>query len=258
MASDILSHPNRQKKIHILTLDTVLADDIYERIHNDPRMEGYRLISPQPVVAEIHKAARDTVSSKLLILDVRRETLPLLQRAYTKVVGYNRRDLNRFVFMILIGDGPAFQAGRTLDCFVLYLVAFRVDYCPMAFFYDPLLHYEPDELAYQGIDNPFVIDGKLPKSVAPCFTGRRHPTTEAVRQFFRAPGESEEIKAERSGILSNLYRKRLSKQFPKNKDQMDALFSKEGARLSSEKLHLYPLFFEDWVYDLMEKKTATN
>jgi hypothetical protein len=254
MAGDILSHPNRQKKIHILTLDTVLADDVYDRIHHDPRMKRYHLISPFPDISDIHKAARDTVSSKVLILDVRSETLPLLQRAYTKVVGYNRRDLNRLCYIILIGDGPAFQAGKSLDYFVLYLVAYRVEYSPAAFFYDPILHYEPNERLYMGIDYKFTVSADIPKSLAPYFTGNPNPTMDEIRRFFRAPNESQqEVKAQRLQILINLYRKWLSKQFPGRKDQVKALFSKKGVRLASEKLHLYPLFFEDWVHDLMEK-----
>jgi len=252
MAGDILSHPNRQKKIHILTLDTVLADDVYERIHHDPRMKRYRLINPFPDVTYIHKAARDTVSSKVLILDVRSETLPLLQRAYTKIVGYNRRDLNRLCYIILIGDGPAFQAGKSLDCFVLYLVDYRVDYSPAAFFYDPLLHYEP-KLPNMGIDYEFMISASIPNGLVTYFTGQPNTTTDTVRRFFRAVGENREVKAQRLQILINLYDKWLSKQFHGRKDQVKALFSREGVRLASEKFHLYPLFFEDWVHDLMEK-----
>jgi len=252
MAGDILSHPNRQKKIHILTLDTVLADDVYERIHHDPRMKRYRLINPFPDVTYIHKAARDTVSSKVLILDVRSETLPLLQRAYTKIVGYNRRDLNRLCYIILIGDGPAFQAGKSLDCFVLYLVDYRVDYSPAAFFYDPLLHYEP-KLPNMGIDYEFMISASIPNGLVTYFTGQPNTTTDTVRRFYRAVGENREVKAQRLQILINLYDKWLSKQFHGHKDHVKALFSREGVRLASEKFHLYPLFFEDWVHDLMEK-----
>jgi len=155
MRVDILSHSKREKKIHILTLDAVLAADVYGRIHHDPRMKRYCLVRPHntqinDTVAEIDQMARDTVSSKLLILDVRSDTLPLLQKAYNKIVGYNRRDLNRLCYTILIGDGPVnlFKAGKSLDCFVPYLAAHRVDYTPVVFFYDPFLHYEYDELPY--------------------------------------------------------------------------------------------------------------
>jgi hypothetical protein len=260
MAVDILSHSVREKKIHILTLDSILAVDVYERIHHDSRMKRYRLVRPHAAkiddtVAEIDAMARDTVSSKLLILDVRGDTLPLLQKAYNKVVGYNRRDLNRLCFTILIGDGPVnlLQAGKSLDCFVPHLASLRVDYTPIAFFYDPLLHYEYDELSYTGIDDTFTIPNTLPKRLAPYFKGTPNLTTAAVRHFFRAAGESKEIKEERLQVLTNLYRKRISKQFPHQKDQLKEWLSKEGVRLATEKLNLYPLFFEDWVYEFMEK-----
>ncbi|MHC4418766.1 MAG: hypothetical protein ACYSU6_09305, partial [Planctomycetota bacterium] len=34
---DILSHPGRKNKVHILTLDSTLATDVYERICSDAR-----------------------------------------------------------------------------------------------------------------------------------------------------------------------------------------------------------------------------
>ena len=263
MAVDILSHSSREKKIHILTLDAVLGVDVYERIHEDPRMKQYRLVRPHStaiddIVAEIDAMARDTVSSKLLILDVRGDTLPLLQKAYNKVIGYNRRDLNRLCFTLLIGDGPVnlLQAGKSLDCFVPHLAALRVDYTPMAFFYDPLLHYEYDELPQASIDETFTIPNTLPRRLVPDFKDTPNLTTAAVRYFFRAAGKSKEVKEQRLQILLNLYRKRMSKQFPQNKDQETALLSKEGINLATEQLHLYPLFFEDWVYELMEKRVS--
>ena len=122
---DILSHPSRRNAIHILTLDSILANDVYERIHNDERMKYYQLIKPRETeiheaVTEIDNMAVDTVFSRLLIIDVRRVTLPKLQRAYNKVVGYNRRDLNKLCHIILIGDGPwdLFHAGKTLDVLI--------------------------------------------------------------------------------------------------------------------------------------------
>jgi hypothetical protein len=260
MKVDILSHFTREKKIYILTLDPILAVDVYERIHHDPRMKRYQLVRPHntkidDAVVEIDQMARGTVASKLLILDVRSDTLPLLQKAYNKVVGYNRRDLNRLCYTILIGDGPVnlLHAGKSLDCFVPHLAALRVDYTPMAFFYDPLLQYEYDESSYTGIDDTFTIPSKLPRRLVPYFKGTANLTTAAVRHFFRATSESQEVKAERSQVLTNLYKKRVSKQFPQQKDQVQELLSKEGIGLATERLHLYPLFFEDWVYDLMER-----
>ncbi len=90
---DILSHTGRGNKIHVLTLDRILATDVCVRIHNDPRMKHYKLIRPRKTrvreaVEEIDSMALDTVASRLLIIDVRRITLTKLQWAYNKIVGY--------------------------------------------------------------------------------------------------------------------------------------------------------------------------
>jgi hypothetical protein len=259
-AHDILSHPRRRGSIHILTLDRVLATDVYKRVHHDPRMKHYKLIRPQKTeiretVAEIDRMARDTVSSRLLIIDVRKVTLPKLQRAYNKVVGYNRRDLNKLCHIILIGDGPwdLFHAGKTLNVFVPHLAAHRVDFHPAVFFYDPLLHYEPDEIERAGIDDRFVLPDKIPRRLVPYFKKERDIRVDKIRRYFRATGKTDEVSKKRRRRLRSVYKKRIAEEFPHHKNQLKAWLSKEGIRLASEKLHLYPLFFEDWVYDLMQK-----
>ena len=256
---DILSHPARKDNVHILTLDSTLAADVYERIRSDARTKDYQLIRPKEktiraAVAEIDGMARDTVSSRLLIIDVRRLTLPKLQNAYNKVVGYNRRDLNKLCYTILIGDGPLnlFTAGKSIDVFVPHLSTHRVDYHPAAFFYDPFLHYQTDELHTPGVDDAFVLPDTLPARLAPYFTSQG-VKIHMVRRYFRAAGKPEQVRKERLQILTDLYEKRIAEQFPHHNDQLKAWLSKEGIRLASEKLHLYPLFFEDWVYDLVEK-----
>ena len=145
---DILSHTGRGNRIHILTLDKALADDVCERINNDPRMKFYKLIRPRQTevrdaVEEIEAMAPETVYSRLLIIDVRRFTLAKLQRAYNKIVGYNRRDLNKLCYIILIGDGPSdlFREGKSLDVFVMQLGKQRVFFKTPALFYFNLLHY---------------------------------------------------------------------------------------------------------------------
>ena len=257
---DILSHPGRKPKIHILTLDNVLACDVYERIHYDARMKYYQLVRPEETrmkqaVMEIDSMARDTVSSRLLIIDVRRATLPKLQNAYTKIVGYNRRDLNKLCYTILIGDGPLnlFQGGKSPDVFVSHLSSHRIDYHPAVFFYDPFIHYEHSEIERIGMDDEFVLASKLPRRLIPYFQKGQEITVDNVRSFFRATDKAEQVKKERLEILRDLYEKRIAEQFPHHKEQLKAWLSKEGLRLATEKLHLYPLFFEDWVYELMEK-----
>lgn len=261
-AQDILSHPGRKDNIHILTLDHILATDVYERIHHDVRMKPYQLIKPrekeiQETVKEIDSMARDTVSSKLLIIDVRRATLPKLQRAYNKVIGYNRRDLNKLCSIILIGDGPwdLFHAGKTLDVFIPHLATHRTDYHPAVFFYDPFLHYERNEIERAGIDDKFVLPDKIPRRLVPFFKKDQDIRVDKVRRYFRATGKTDEVGKKRLRKLRDLYRKRIAEQFPHHKEQIKAWLSKKGIRLASEKLHLYPLFFEDWVYELMQKAT---
>ncbi|MHC4062438.1 MAG: hypothetical protein ACYSUC_10430 [Planctomycetota bacterium] len=257
---DILSHPMRSDRVHIFTLDDVLGADIYERIHHDPRMKHYELVRPQKegikeALAEIDDMARDTVASKLLILDVRRSTLTMLRKSYNKIVGYNRRDLNRLCYTILIGDGPVnlFRAGRSIDVFVSHLSSHRVDYHPAVFFYDPFLHYEADEIQHRRVDGEFALRNGLPRRLVRYFTKGQDVGVDSIRRFFRATGKPEQVAKKRLKILTDMYEKRIAEQFPHHADQLKDWQSKEGVRLASERLHLYPLFFEDWVYDLMQK-----
>ena len=259
-AVDVLSHPRRRRSIHILTLDPILAKDVCERIHHDPRMKHYRLIKPEKTeireaVEEIDDMAKDTVSSRLLIIDVRRATLPKLQRAYNKVVGYNRRDLNKLCYVILIGDGPwdLFHAGKTLDVFVPHLGAHRTDFHPALFFYDPFLHYEHGEIEHAGVDDRFVLPDKIPQRLVPHFKKDQDIRVDKIRRYFRATGKPDEIRKKRRKRLRSLYKTRIAEQFPNHKEKLRAWLSKKGIRLASEKMHLYPLFFEDWVHDLMQK-----
>jgi len=261
---DILSHPSRRNAIHILTLDSILANDVYERIHNDERMKYYQLIKPRKTeiheaVTEIDNMATDTVLSRLLIIDVRRATLPKLQRAYNKVVGYNRRDLNKLCHIILIGDGPwdLFHAGKTLDVFVPHIATHRVDYHPAVFFYDPFLHYEPNEIERAGVDDEFVLPDKIPRRLVRFFKKDEDVRVDKIRHYFRAIDKPDEVCKKRRKKLRDLYKKRMAQQFPHHKDQSKAWLSRKGIRLASEKMHLYPLFFEDWVYNLMQKAVQT-
>jgi hypothetical protein len=257
---DILSHSTRGNIIHILTLDSILANDIYERIHNDKRMKYYQLIKPRETeireaVKEIDIMTRHTVLSRLIIIDVRRATLPKLQRAYNKVVGYNRRDLNKLCYIILIGDGPwdLFNEGKSLDVFVPHLATHRVDFNPAAFFYDPFLHYEHDEIERAGVDDEFVLPDKIPRRLVRYFKKDEDMRVDKIRQYFRAIDKPDDVCKRRRKKLKNLYKKRISELFPNDKERLKAWLSRKGIRLASEKLHLYPLYFEDWVYKLMQK-----
>jgi hypothetical protein len=258
-AYDILSHRARGSRIHVLTLDPVLAADVCERIEHDPRLKACHVAAPvqtqiRQAVEEVESMAQETVFSRLLILDVRKVTLPKLRRAFNKVVGYNRRDLNKLCFIVLIGDGPGelFSGRKTLDVFVPYLVAHRLDFYPAAFFFDPFLHYEPDEIERPGIDDEFVLPDKIPRRLVPYFKDQ-DIRVETIRRYFRATDRDEELRAQRRRRLKSLYKKRIAEQFPNDQDRLRAWLSKKGLRLASERMHLYPLHFEDWVYDLMQK-----
>jgi len=257
---DILSHSKRADWIHILSLDPILANDVYERIDNDPRMKNYRLHRPRKTeirdtAEEIEAMATDTVLSRLLIIDVRKEALPKLRTAYNKIVGYNRRDLNKLCFVMLIGDGPwnLFWAGKTLDVFVPYLSEHRVDFHPAVFFYDPFLHYEKGEIERGAMDDKFVLPDKIPGRFVPYFKKDQGMRVDKIRHYFRAIGKPDDIRKKRLKRLRSLYKKRIAEQFPNHKDQLKAWLSKEGIRLASEKMHLYPLYFEDWVYELTQR-----
>ena len=256
---DILSHPRRRAQIHVLTLDPALAADVCERIGADKRLRRYALICPRSLsvrdaVEQVELTAQETVVSRLLVFDVRRVTLPRLRKSFNTIVGYNRRDFNKLCFSICIGDGPVnlFRDGRAVDLFVPFLASHRVDFHPAVFFYDPFLHYEPNELLPQGIDDEFVIPDVIPKRLGPYF---RSETTRVgtIRQFFRAADKDDQTRKERRRMLKHLYRKRLAEQFPGHDGQFKDLFSRRGIQLASEKMNLYPLYFEDWIYDLMRK-----
>jgi len=256
---DILSHPWRRGQIHVLTIDPVLAADVCERIGADKRLQRYALICPRSMgvrsaLEELETMAQETTSSRLLIFDVRRVTLPRLRKAFNAIVGYNRRDFNHLCYSICIGDGPVnlFQDGHVVDLFVPYLASHRVDFHPAVFFYDPFLHYEPREVPAQALDDEFVIPDALPQRLAPYF---RSDMTKVgpIRQFFRAVDKDDETRHRRRHTLRHMYQKRLAELFPGQEAQFKDLLTRRGIRLASEKMNLYPLHFEDWVHELMRK-----
>ena len=256
---DILSHPRRRDQIHVLTIDPLLAEDICERLGAEKRLRRYTVLCPRAAgvrsgIDEVEQMAQGTISSRLLIFDVRRTTLPKLRRAFNAIVGYNRKDFNGLCYTICIGDGPVnlFQNGRAIDLFIPFLASHRVDYHPAVFFYDPFLHYEPHEMLPQGIDDEFSIPDVLPKRLVPYFKddGMRIDT---IRHFFRAVDKDEETRKKRRRMLKHIYKKRLAEQFTGREEHYKDLLSRRGMQLATEKLNLYPLYFEDWVRELLRK-----
>jgi hypothetical protein len=257
---DILSYKNRKNIIFVFTLDNVLAADISQRLADDPRTKPYQVIMPGRInvknrVEEIEQMATETINAKLIILDIRGLTHPILKQAYNKIVGYNRKDFNQSCFTIAIGDGPVnlFQQGRSYDIFVPFLTHHRVDYNYAAYFFDPFIHYEPAEKPNATVDYEVVLPQQLPKRLLQFFKQSENVKVDHIRKFFRAVGKPTEVKQQRLKILLELYKKRISEQLG-NHDVLKELLTKNGVQLATENLRLYPLFFEEFVYDIM--KTA--
>jgi hypothetical protein len=255
---DILSYQRRKPRIHILTLDRVLSEDIYDRLKENKKTRFYDMVVAKQAdcrqrIEEIESMVEQTTTSRLLILDVRRTTLPHLHSAYNKIIGYNRRDISKLLFTILIGDGPVslFEAGKSPDAFVPFLAQHRVDYNPAIFFFDPFIHYQADEIE-ASMDESIELPTQLPRRFTHFFP-EPGVTVEYVRRFFRAAEQPENVKKERLKVLASLYLKRMKDQFPQHKDQMPKLLTKPGLQIASEKLNLYPIYFEEWVDDLMQK-----
>lgn len=256
---DILSHQQRRDRIHVLTIDPALADDVCERIDADKRFKRCTLIRPRAAsveerLEEIERTAQETVIARLILFDVRRSTMPKLRQIFNAIVGYNRRDFNKLCYSICIGDGPLnlFQGGRFADPLVPHLAAHRVDFHPAVFFFDPFLHYEPDEVLLQSIGDEFIIPDAIPKRLAPYFKSD-HMTVGAIRKFFRAIDKDEETRKTRRNMLRHVYQKRLAELSRGQEDSFKDLFTREGIRWASEKMNLYPLYFEDWVHDLLRR-----
>lgn len=257
---DVLSHPWRRDQIHILTVDPILGTDVQERIEEDERLRGCTVIRPhatniRDAVEEVERMAKDTVVSRLLIFDLRRVTLAKLRRPFNAIVGYNRRDFNKLCYSVCIADGPVplFFDGNGLEVFVPYLSSHRVDYYPAVFFYDPFLHYEPNELETRAVDDDFVIPDTIPRRLVHYLHMKDSLNVDRVRRFFRAKDKDEETKRKRLRMLRRLYKRQLNAQFPDRKEELRRWLSRNGVRLATEKMNLYPLFFEDWVSRLMRK-----
>ncbi len=265
MEHSLLSHHDRKNRIYIFSLDPVLTKDVSERISDDPRMQDCELIvprneqSPAESVQELERMAAGTITSKLLILDVRSQTLPRLQHAYNKVVGYNRKDFNDLCYTLLIGDGPLdlFHPGKSVEVFVPHLARFRQDFEPARFFYDPFLHYTSEERENLGIDHGSPLPVLMPKRLAKGF--KQKAFVAEVRRYFRAASVPEKkrqkAKERRQKKLAEFFRFRIAKAFPEDKHHLQAWLSKGGYGVEGEilRLHLYPLFFEDSVFELMNK-----
>ncbi len=253
----------RKNQIHILSVDQVLAEDIHDRLHHDPRMSGYRIIRPAseamgPSMSELESMVNDTRHSKLLIVDVRTYTLPMLQQTYSKIMGMNRMAFNEHCFTVLVGDGPMnlFGEGKSIDVFTSHLARYRIDYHPSVFFFDPFLHYDGLEVPRLGIGDEDILPNTVPKRLAKYFKAEEQDMS-IIRRYFRAANapaaKLQTARSKKRDKLAKFYQKRIAKEFPDQAQQLMQWLTKEGCVLSGEtlRLHLYPFFLEDWVHDLL-------
>ncbi len=262
----MLHYTKRENRIYVLTLDAALAADVTERVRFDPRMSGVEVVAPgeggeKIEVEDVAAVAQETIHARLVIFDVRRLTLPRLQEPFNRVVGFNRADLNERCFSLCIGDGPVelFQEGTSINAFAPVLAQCRIDYSPAAFFFDPLLHFTPDERPLVGIDQANALPDEIPRRLAREFA-ESGVSLQQVRAYFRAAGapaaEREERKLRRQSKLAKLYRHRIRQSWPEGADELAvAVMSYDGYSTPDETLplHTYPFYFEDWVFDCLRK-----
>lgn len=95
-------------------------------------------------VQDIKQLARETTTSKVLIIDVHRQTKARLQRPYSEIVRFNRPDFNHYCYSVLLGDGPVglFTPERREEATYLFLSDLRVDYSLAVLFMSPFFFEE--------------------------------------------------------------------------------------------------------------------
>ncbi|MHC4396819.1 MAG: hypothetical protein ACYS1A_14310 [Planctomycetota bacterium] len=258
-------YENRKQRVHIISLDRVLATDVYARLREYRELLSWELLQPgqsnlEITVDDIEALAIDTTSSKLLIFDVRSQNLSQLQHAYNRIIGYNRADFNSLCYTVVIGDGPVgqSQSGTGMGSFHAYFDDIRINYSPAVFFGDPLLNYSFAERREMTIYRDDSQPARLPRRLEKYFRGE-DITVEQVRKYFRAANVEDkrrlETKKERQKVLERVYSKVIEEEFGEEKEQFTKALTKEGCAVPGEslRLNIYPVFFEDWVLDLIRK-----
>ncbi|MEN6383713.1 MAG: hypothetical protein ABFD79_00785 [Phycisphaerales bacterium] len=250
----MLHYTDRKKRIRIITLDPVLALDVYNRLNESSVAQKAELIMPQSFTPEgILKSAHDTVDSQILIIDVLTQTKPKLQQAHSDIVRFNRPDLNRYCFTVLIGDGPAtflFQS-KGINAFQSYLADLRLDYSPAVFFANPFIYYKHEELLDLAMYHDNALPEKIPQRLEKFFKPGINVKT--IYDFFRAPGETQDKKNKRLRKLKDIYLKMVSQDFPNDIKRLETALTKQGCDFPGEtlKLNTYPFYFEEWISDLL-------
>jgi hypothetical protein len=256
----MLHYTERKNRIHIITLDQTFAEDISERLSDYPGTNSAQLIIPgsgKTITSEdILKTARDTTDSKILIMDVRSQTKPRLQQAYSDIARFNRPDANNYCHMVLIGDGPSEYLLHSIgvDAFHHYLADLRTDFCPTLFFADPFLYYTQQEVMDSIQENALPV--KIPHFLEKYFM--KNLPVKTVYEYFRAAekkgDEKIKIKKQRQQQLKNVIIKLIDEGFPHHKEKLDQALDKQGCSFPGEalRLNVYPFYFEEWIGDLIK------
>ncbi|MFA5292663.1 MAG: hypothetical protein WC496_06465 [Phycisphaerae bacterium] len=258
----MLHYTERKNRIHIITLDIVLAGDIFERLSSCPDTDSAQLIMPGSdkniTPDDILKIARDTTDSKILIMDVRTHTKPRLQQAYSDIVRFNRPDLNNYCHTVLIGDGPSefLLQKKGTNAFQNYLADLRIDYSPAVFFANPFLYYTQQEIQDMILNHGNVLPEKIPQRLEKYF--KKDLPIKTIYEYFSAAdkhgGAKLRRRKKRLEKLKNIYTKLIAEDFPDDKDKLAAALTKQGCPFPGEllKLNTYPFHFEEWISDLLK------
>ncbi len=261
----MLHYTNRFDKIHILTLDPVLLEDMHERLHDYPGMESVELVRPHNhgsaiTADDILALARETLTSRVLIIDVRNQTRPQLQRAYSDIVRFNRPDLNLYCYSVLVGDGPVnyFRSDRGIKTFPAFLANLRNDFNAAAFFGDPFLYYSMEEMQEQAIYEQNSLPERLSRHFEKYFK-EGWMSVEQVRRYYRATDKQgdEKIRKKkiRQGMLRQVCMKMILDEFPDDGDLIQQALSMDGLAFPGEILrcNVYPFYFEERVLQCIQK-----
>jgi hypothetical protein len=261
----MLHYRDRSRRIFILTLDRILATDVYERLSSHSALATTELIRPvagesEIAVEDVARLSRETTTARVLIIDVRRQTKPSLQRAYSDIVRFNRPDFNRYCFSVLIGDGPVglLTPGRSEQALAVYLSDLRVDYSPAVFFSNPFLHYSYDETQHQAIFNHNAFPQQMPHRLEKYF---KHPevSVERMCRYWRAADvpetRRERTRQHRQKRFRKLCQRILRDEASENAGSVETALAEQGYALPGESLriNLYPFHFAQWVVALMRR-----
>ena len=263
----MLHYRDRERRIQILTMNPILASDVYDRLHNYPGLETVKLVVPgdgksEIKVEDIENLAHDTTKSAILIIDVCSWTHARLQRAYSDIVRFNRPDFKQFCYSVLIGDSPmGYERGQKLNGISTFLSDLRVDFSPAVFFFTPFSLYSSQEKASMTLSQDELFPERIPQHFGKYFK-EQLPSLKRLSVYFRAAEVRDDIRPaeikKRQEVLKKLYIKMFEEDFPDKSEQLIKAMSKEGYDMPGEplRINVYPFFFEEWVVDLMRKAEA--